>query len=289
MNESTTLSSNSRPATRADWTNLLRTLGIKPSRSMGQNFLVEPDVVRHIADAAGVCAGSHVVEIGPGLGILTRELLARGCTVTGIELDDELARFLVRELRQEPRFSLVRHDARFVDVEGVTGTDPYRVVANLPYSVATVIIRHFVESPHPPVQLTVMVQREVAARMTAAPPDMSLLGLATQFSTEPEMNFIVKPAAFVPPPKVESAVMTLDVRTHLPLDQIEREWMFTLATHAFQRRRKTITNGLAQGLGREKPVIQAYLASAGIQPMRRPETLAVDDWVTLAQAIPEQV
>jgi 16S rRNA (adenine1518-N6/adenine1519-N6)-dimethyltransferase len=276
------------PANRADWTNLLRKLGVKPSRSMGQNFLVEPDVVRRIANIAGIAEGDHIVEIGPGLGILTRELLARGCQVTGVELDDQLARYLTYELRDNDNFSLVRHDARHVDIQQLTGSNPYQVVANLPYSVATVIIRHFIESPNPPDRLTVMVQREVAERMTAAPPEMSLLGLATQFYTDAKLAFIVKPGSFAPAPKVESAVLTLRVLSEHRIDRHERERMFTLATMAFQRRRKTITNGLSQGLDLPKDAIEAALSRAEIDPMRRPQTLSVGEWIALASALPEE-
>jgi len=254
---------------------------------MGQNFLVEPEVVREIAEAAGVAAGDRIVEIGPGLGILTRELLSRGCKVTGVELDDELASFLEMDLQDETGFTLVRKDARHVDVQAITGNVSYRVVANLPYSVATVIIRHFLEAPNPPHQLTVMVQREVAERMTASPPDMSLLGLATQFYTEAALDFIVQPGAFLPPPKVESAVLTLAVRSSLPLTGQERDRMFELATMAFQRKRKTISNGLSQGLGRPKAAIETALTAASLDPMQRPQTLGVDQWVQLARAFPE--
>jgi 16S rRNA (adenine1518-N6/adenine1519-N6)-dimethyltransferase len=251
---------------------------------MGQNFLVEPDVVREIADAAAVKQGDRIVEVGPGLGILSQELLARGCRVTGVELDDELAAFLERDLHDHPGFDLVRKDARHVDVEAVTGGEPYSVVANLPYSVATVIIRHFIESGNPPNQLTVMVQREVAERMVANPPGMSLLGLATQFHTEAALDFIVQPGAFQPPPKVESAVLTLRVKQHLDLSPELRNRMFALATLAFQRKRKTIANGLSQGLDLPKNEVESRLNAAGIDPQLRPQNLDVGAWIATTHA-----
>jgi 16S rRNA (adenine1518-N6/adenine1519-N6)-dimethyltransferase len=287
MNKANTASAPRRePANRQDWIALLRTLGIKPSRAMGQNFLVEPEIVRHIADVSGVNSGSRVIEVGPGLGILTRELLRRNCTVTGVELDDELATYLENDLRDDTRFDLVRKDARHVDVAAITAGQPYQVVANLPYSVATVIIRHFVESENPPTSLTIMVQREVAERMTATPPDMSLLGLATRLYTDASIQFIVPPDSFLPPPKVESAVLTLDVRVDTGMNQFERDRLFELATMSFQRKRKTIANGLSQGLGLDKSEIEARLTDAGIDVMRRPQTLDLDDWIRLTRAIP---
>lgn len=264
---------------------LLRRLNIKPSRAMGQNFLVEPQVVRDIAEAAAISKSTKVVEIGPGLGILTHELLKRGASVTGVELDDQLANYMTWNLRDNDRFSLIRKDARHVDVVEITGDHPYQVVANLPYSVATVIIRHFVESDHPPERLTVMVQREVAERMTAEPPEMSLLGLATQLYTEAAIQFIVPSNSFLPPPKVESAVLNLDVRRDSGTTAAERDKLFELATMVFQRRRKTLANGLAQGLNRPKSDIEAELGSIDIDPMRRPQSLNLGEWIQIARTI----
>jgi 16S rRNA (adenine1518-N6/adenine1519-N6)-dimethyltransferase len=268
------------------WRRILRSRNVRPTRSMGQNFLVEPDVVRMIADTAGIEPGALVIEIGPGMGILTRELLSRGATVVGVELDRELAAFLKEDLGSIESFWLVERDARYVEIDAVTHGRPYQVAANLPYSMATVIIRHFMESPTPPTRMTVMVQREVAERMTADPPAMSLLGLATDLYAEAEIAFIVPPDVFLPPPKVESAVVALDVRPELRGDEATRDRMFELATMAFQRKRKTLSNGLSMGLDRPKAELDTTLQDAGIDPMRRPQTLTVDDWLAIARALP---
>lgn len=252
---------------------------------MGQNFLVDPDVVASIVATAGVKPGDAVVEIGPGMGALTAQLLDAGARVTGVELDDQLADLLRAEWSTHPNFRLVERDARHVDVEAIAGGEPYVVVANLPYSVATVVIRHFVEAASPPASLTVMVQREVAERMTAAQGEMSLLGLATQYYTDPRVAFIVPPEVFLPPPKVESAVVSMRMRDTFPLDAPARDRMFALATMAFQRKRKTIANGLAQGLGRPRAAIEAEIAALGIDPGLRPQALTVDDWVLLATGV----
>jgi 16S rRNA (adenine1518-N6/adenine1519-N6)-dimethyltransferase len=253
---------------------------------MGQNFLIEPEVVEMIADVADIEPGDLVIEIGPGMGILTRELLSRGATVVGVELDRELATLLKEDLGSIETFSLVERDARYVEIDEITHGRPYQVAANLPYSMATVIIRHFMESPTPPTRMTVMVQREVAERMTADPPDMSLLGLATDLYAEAEIAFIVPPDVFLPSPKVESAVVELDARPELRGDEATRERMFELATMAFQRKRKTISNGLAMGLDRPKAELDSALQDVGVDPMRRPQTLTVDDWLAVARALP---
>lgn len=270
---------------RSQWTAILKSRGIRPERSMGQNFLVDPEVVDKIVTAAAVEPGQQVIEIGPGMGVLTRRLLEAGCQVTGVELDRDLAAYLREDLSDVDGFSLIERDARHVNVSDLGIGAGYHVVANLPYSTATVILRHFLESDIPPVRLTVMVQREVAERMTAEPPDMSLLGLATQFYCDAEIAFTVPPDVFAPAPKVESAVVTLDVRESTPLDTDDRERMFSLATLAFQRRRKTISNGLSQGIDRPKSEVEQQLLEAGIDPMRRPETLTVADWVRLTRSM----
>lgn len=270
---------------RGQWASLMRARGVRPTRSMGQHFLVEERIVDAIADAADVGPRDTIVEVGPGMGILTRELLVRGATVRAVELDRELVILLRDEFGAIEQFSVTEQDARFVDPPVLVGDQRYKVVANLPYSVATVIIRRFVESATPPTQLTVMVQREVAERMTAQPPEMSLLGLATQFFTDARSVCVVPPDVFLPSPKVDSAVLTLRPRSALALDDASRDRMFALATEAFQRRRKTIANGLAQGLAAPRSAIEATLRDIQIDPMRRPQTLDVEEWVRLAKVL----
>jgi len=269
-----------------NWQKILRKHNIKPTRSMGQNFLVDTAVVQSIADVSNIEENDLVIEIGPGMGILTRELLSRGATVVGVELDRELANFLKQDLADVRTFSLVERDARHVDIGQITGGKPYQVAANLPYSVATVIIRHFMESPFAPTRMTVMVQKEVAERMTATPGSMSLLGLATDLYADAHIAFVVPPEVFLPPPKVESAVVVLDVRQSLRGTQAMRDRMFELATMAFQRKRKTISNGLSMGLDRPKAELDQVLEQTGIDPRRRPQELSVDEWLEIAKGLP---
>jgi len=273
--------------TREHWCGILRSRGIQPTRSMGQNFLVEPEVVRRIAEVAEISPASTVVEIGPGLGILTRELLGRGARVIAIELDHELKAFLDHDLAAFNNLVLVERDARHVDVDALVDGANYQVVANLPYSTGTVIIRRFLELDHPPATMTVMVQREVAERMIAKAPDVSLLSLATQFYAEVELAFIVPSDVFLPPPKVESAVVRLTIRTSPIAGIIDRERLFHLATMAFQRKRKTICNGLSQGLDRPKSEMETILAGAGIDPGLRPQAVSLQEWIVLAKALAE--
>lgn len=270
----------------AEWAAVLRKNRIKPTRSMGQNFLTSTEVVEEIVDIAGVGEGDLVIEIGPGMGILTRQLLTTGARVIGVELDRELAALLRQELGHIDCFTLVEQDARHLDIEALTGGSPCQVVANLPYSVATVIIRAFMEAATPPTRMTVMVQKEVAERMTAEPGEMSLLGLATNLYADARIALIVPPEVFLPPPKVDSAVVVLDARRSLPGTDASRDRMFELATMAFQRKRKTISNGLSQGLGIPKPELDSVFESVSVDGMRRPQTLSVDEWLVIAEALP---
>jgi 16S rRNA (adenine1518-N6/adenine1519-N6)-dimethyltransferase len=253
---------------------------------MGQNFLTSTEVVEDIVAIAGVQPDDLVIEIGPGMGILTRQLLMAGAQVTGVELDRELAQLLRVELGHIERFRLVERDARYLDIPEITGGRPFQVVANLPYSVATVIIRQFMEAPAPPTRMTVMVQKEVAERMTAEPGEMSLLGLATHLYADARIELIVPPVVFLPPPKVDSAVVVLDSREVIPGTDTSRDRMFELATMAFQRKRKTISNGLAQGLDKPKSELDVLFGELGIDGMRRPQTLSVDEWLEIAEALP---
>lgn len=272
--------------TSEQWQALLKKHRIKPTRSMGQNFLTETAVVAEIVELAEIGPDDLVLEIGPGMGILSRQIISSGAELIAVELDRELATMLRGDLSDQPSFSLIEQDARFIKPEEIVGDHSYQVVANLPYSVATVILRNLIESTHPPTRMTVMVQREVAERMTAEPGDLSLLGLATDLYSEAEIVMIVPPSVFTPPPKVESSVVRMDIRQQLRGTAEQRSRMFELATMAFQRKRKTLSNGLSMGLDRPKQELDAILSECGIDPMRRPQTLNVDEWLTIAEALP---
>lgn len=272
--------------TSDQWRSLLRKHRIKPTKSMGQNFLTETAVVENIVEIAQIGPGDLVIEIGPGMGILSREIIASGAELISVELDRELATLLRQDLADQEAFTLIEQDARYLNTTEITNGRSYQVVANLPYSVATVIMRNLMESNHPPTRMTVMVQREVAERMTAEPGSMSLLGLATDLYADASIEMIVPPEVFLPPPKVESAVVRMNTRPELRGTSQVRERMFELATMAFQRKRKTLSNGLSMGLGRPKAELDATLIGLNIDPMRRPQTLGVDEWLKIAETIP---
>jgi 16S rRNA (adenine1518-N6/adenine1519-N6)-dimethyltransferase len=250
---------------------------------MGQNFLVDPEIVDRIIEAAAISETDSVLEIGPGLGILTDALAQHAAILVAVELDTELADYLQDIYAASDRVRIVERDARYVQPDLIGLPTEYKVVANLPYSTATVILRGLLQQHHPPASLTVMVQREVGERMSAQPPDMSLLSIATQLFAEVRLAFVVQRDAFSPPPRVESAVMRLTPRP-VPPDAARLKSLFHLATLAFQSKRKTLANSLSNGLGRSKGSVESDLAQLGIDPTRRPQTLSVTEWCLLSQS-----
>lgn len=274
-----------QPMQRQNWIALLDSLGIRPSRALGQNFLVEPGIVERIAAVAEVLPGETVIEIGPGMGILTRELLSVADRVIAIELDRDLAGHLRTAFEAQPKLELIESDALRIAVENhIRADENYSITANLPYSSASAIIRFYLEQPHPPRRLTVMVQREVAERLVAAPPHMSILGIATQFYAEGSIAFHVPPGAFVPSPRVESSVITLDVRPAALLPLELRPQLFALLNAGFRHKRKTLANSIADETQLPKALISEQLAALNVDPLRRAQTLTVDEWVGLARA-----
>jgi 16S rRNA (adenine1518-N6/adenine1519-N6)-dimethyltransferase len=268
---------NSQPGWRAR----LRDLGLTPSKALGQNFLHDLAIVRRIADCAGIEPDDTVLEIGPGLGVLTDELATRARRVVAVELDDRLAAYLPSVL--PPNVELVHADALEIAPVALAGPD-YLVVANLPYSVGTAILRRLLEALPPPRSLTVMVQREVAERIAASPPAMSLLAVSVQFYGIPRVLFRVGGGAFVPPPRVESAVLRIETRVP-PLPVAEREPFFRVVQAGFAQRRKQLGNTLAAGLFLSRESVTDALQAAGVAPTERAERLTVGDWVRVYRAL----
>jgi 16S rRNA (adenine1518-N6/adenine1519-N6)-dimethyltransferase len=263
-------------------------LNIRPSKGLGQNFLFDREIVGRIVDVAGIDQSSVVVEIGAGLGIMTEELLARAGAVIAVELDQRLAAHLRHIFPDRQHFALVEADALKIDLGELTSPEtPYQIVANLPYSVAAPITRHALEAANQPSRLTVMVQKEVAERMTAEPPEMSILSVATQFYADAHIAFVVPADVFVPRPKVDSAVVQLTPRHELPLPRGDAAEFFRIVNAGFRQKRKQVVNSLSAELKLPKGDVLAHLTAAGIDPARRAETLAVEDWVRLFEALRE--
>ncbi len=268
--------------TPSSWWSILNSLGIKPSKALGQNFLHDVGIVRRIADTAELSPSDLVVEVGPGLGVLTRELAERSGSVIAIELDHRLAEY-VGNLNL-PHTHVIEGDILKVDLTSLTERRPYVVVANLPYSIASAAIAHMLENDSRPDRVVVMVQREVAERIAARPPNMSILSVAVQFFGSPRIMFRIGPGAFVPPPKIESAVLRIEVHKHPPLEPVDWPAFFGLVRAGFSQRRKQLLNAVTSALKVDKSLVAQTLTAAAIDPRRRAETLDVSDWVRFFRA-----
>ena len=233
-------------------------------KSLGQNFLVDRRIVTRIIAAAELTPEDAVLEIGPGRGTLTRPLAENAASLTAIELDDNLAAALTTEFASEPHVRVIHADAREVDISTIAPPQTLltRSSQTLPYYAAQPIVRRFLEAEHKPTLMVIMLQREVARTMTAAPGDMSLLSVATQLYGKPRIVTSVPPRAFRPAPKVTSAVVRIDVfpKPALPIDSIDA--FFTLVRAGFSAPRKQIHNCLQQGLSIPRIDAEALLSDA---------------------------
>ena len=264
---------------------------VRTKKWLGQHFLRDNSVPPRIAQAAAIQPTDLVVEVGPGLGVLTAELAGRLDPERGqlvaVELDDSLIPLLEERFASMPFVSFVHADVLDLPPEQLTDGRPYKLVANLPYYITSAILRHFLDARHKPTSLTVMVQREVAERMAARPPEMSLLAVAVQFYGKPKVVFRVPPGAFKPPPKVESAVVHIEVYGpgERPVQPTSEESFFRVVQAGFGQRRKPQAHTLAAGLDLPKQTVTDALLAAGVEPTRRAETLDLPEWAALEKQL----
>jgi 16S rRNA (adenine1518-N6/adenine1519-N6)-dimethyltransferase len=263
----------------------LRAAGLRARHGLSQNFLADADVLDAIVAEAGPEPGSRILEIGPGLGLLTDALLAAGASVTAVELDSGLAAYLRDRFGDEPRFELIEGDA--LDQDLVRLVDPpYEVVANLPYHITSPILHALLGTPPRPEQLVLTVQREVAERIAAPPGKMSYLSVFVQYHARVRIALGVPPTAFEPEPAVDSAVIVVEPYPDDDrLDAATEDALWRLVQAAFRERRKMIHNVLSRQLPVSVERVDVALAGAGIAPDRRPQTLAVGEWIALQEAL----
>jgi len=271
----------------------LRRYGIQPSKGLGQNFLVAEWAYERILEASDLQADDLVLEVGPGLGALTRRLAERAAQVVAVELDRKMLPLLAEALAEFPNAHVVQGDILELDPVALlcehTGTSEaalrYQVVANLPYYITSQALRHLLGARVRPRRLTLMVQREVAERITSGPGQMSLLAVSVQVFGAPRLVCRVPPSAFVPPPKVSSAVLQIEVFPDPLVPEERLDGFFTLARAGFSQRRKQLHNSLAAGLGLAPAQVAAALRAAEIAPQRRPQSLSIAEWSRLAAAL----
>ncbi len=263
----------------------LRAAGLRARRALSQNFLADPDVLEAILAAAAPGPGRRVLEIGPGLGLLTGGLLDSGASVTAVELDRGLAAFLRERFDGSTSLRLIEGDALDQDLVRLV-EPPYDVVANLPYHITSPILHALLGTSPRPERLVLMVQREVAERIAAPPGKMSYLSVFVQYHAKVRIALRVPANAFEPEPAVESAVIV--VEPYPPDDRLDpalEDELWRLVQAAFRERRKMIHNVLSRQLSVDGDRVGAALAEAHIDPDRRPQTLAVGEWLALREAL----
>jgi 16S rRNA (adenine1518-N6/adenine1519-N6)-dimethyltransferase len=261
--------------------NFLYAHHIRPNKAFGQNFLVDRDILLHIVEAAEIHAGDQVLELGAGTGVLTRELAKRARRIVAVELEREMLSLLAKTTHNYRNIEIMERNLLYVDPKEIFGSDSYKLVANLPYYIASPTFRHFLECANPPRLFVAMVQYEVAQRLVAAPGDLSLLGVSIQFYGEPKIIEHVPARAFYPAPRVDSAILRIDLKDEVPLTSGQRDSFFRLVHAGFSERRKQLHNSLAHGLHRKNADVQPWLLAANIDPSRRAETLSIEDWLRL--------
>ena len=265
--------------------NLLYAHNMRPNKSFGQNFLVDRSVLMRIVEAAEIIESDSVLEVGAGTGVLTRELAQRARRVVAVELERDMLALLEKTTQRYPNVELLARNLLFLNPVDVFGNTPYKLVANLPYYITAPTFRHFLESENPPQCIVVMVQQEVAQRIVAAPGDMSLLAVSVQFYGQPRIIAQVLASAFYPAPKVDSAILRIDVNPHIALTQEERDRFFRVVQAGFSEKRKQVHNALSRGMHRKDEDVRAWLATANIDPSRRAETLSIEEWLKVWQAV----
>lgn len=268
---------------------LVKKYNFKFTKSLGQNFLVDETVTRDIVLGADVCDEDLVIEIGPGVGTLTAQLLGKAKKVVAIELDSALIPILQNELGDNQKFMLVHNDALKVDFNEIIGEEKsVKLVANLPYYVTTPIVVKLLKEGYKFKSLTIMIQKEVAERMNAKPgtKDYGALSLLVQYYCDTQIVRNVPPASFIPRPKVDSIVIRLD-RLDEPKVKLDNEKLFfDVIRSSFNMRRKTLWNGV-KSVGLDKDKLQLAFDNAGIDPKRRGETLSIQEFATLSNKINE--
>lgn len=266
---------------------LLRAYGLRPQKGLGQNFLEDPAILQRIVDAAELTADDLVLEVGPGLGTLTRLLALSAGRVLAVELDERLTAILPEILADCPNVEIIHGDILDLDPadffpEQAAG---YKVVANLPYYITSAVLRHLLESPARPRLMVLTLQREVARRLMAGPGEMSLLAVSVQFYGQPRIVARIPAGAFYPPPQVDSAVVRIDVYDRRPVHVNDAHGFFRVVRAGFGQRRKQLRNALSRGLDLPVGEVVAALHRAGIAPQRRAETLSLAEWAAVWQEI----
>jgi 16S rRNA (adenine1518-N6/adenine1519-N6)-dimethyltransferase len=262
---------------------LLKRFGLRAEKRLGQNFLEDSTALEKIAHAAEIQDEDSVLEIGPGLGSLTRYLAVSARQVVAVELDEKLVPPLKAILAPYQNVRLIHGDILKLSPYELIHRPDYLVVANIPYYITSAVIRHLLENEPKPRRIVLTIQKEVAERICAKPGDLSLLALSVQVYGKPEITTRIPADAFHPTPKVDSAVIRIDIYPSPLIPEPLLETFFKLIKAGFSQKRKTLRNSLSSGLHISATEAESLLANADIDPKRRAETLSIEDWKILSE------
>ena len=267
---------------------LLRRYGLRAHKGLGQNFLQDPLALGEITAAAEIQPDDVVLEIGPGLGSLTRYLADAAKEVVAVELDAALLPPLHAVLSPHPNVRVIQGDILKLAPNDLIPETNYLVVANIPYYITSAVIRHLLESQAKPRRIVLTIQKEVAERICAKPGDLSVLALSVQVYGEPRIAARIPAQAFFPEPKVASAVLVIDIFPAPAIREAYLNTFFRLVKAGFSQKRKTLRNSLSSGLHMAPAEAAALLTRANIDPQRRAETLSIPEWETLSASFENQ-
>ncbi len=260
---------------------LFRKYHFRPSKRLGQYFLISKSVLKKIIEAASLNLKDVVIEIGPGMGTLTEELAKRAKKVVAIEKDAKMCEVLKETLKDFKNVEVIQEDILAAGFRPLPAN--YKVVANLPYYITSPVIRKFLEAKNPPVLMVLMVQKEIAKRICSEPPRMSLLSVSVQFYAKPQVLSYVSKKSFWPQPKVDSAIIKLKVKSSKL--KVDKDLFFNIVKAGFSHPRKQIINNLSKGLSLSREKVKIWLEKNKISPTQRAETLSVNDWKHLTRSI----
>jgi len=267
---------------------LLQKYQVQPKKSLGQNFLVDPNGLNKVLKAAKVSPQDIVLEIGAGLGSLTYLLAQQSRHVVAVELDTRLIAPLREALAGFTNVTICEGDMLKLSPDVLIDAERYVVVANIPYYITSALIRHLLEANHKPTRMVLTVQQEVAERILARDGKMSLLALSVQVYGKPELKARIPAGCFYPPPEVDSAVLSIELYKEPLVPSGSLDLFFKLAHAGFAQKRKTLRNTLATGMNESPAWAERLLTTAGIDPQRRAETLSMQEWKKLVEAYQQQ-
>ncbi len=277
----------------------LKQYNLHARKRLGQHFLINPGILHNITRAAALTPEDIVLEIGPGLGVLTRELVKQAGWVLAVELDNSLCEILKKNLAAFRNISIINRDileiepAELIQQErsrfppALAQVEKYKLVANLPYYITAPIIRHFCEARLKPQEMVIMVQKEVAKNITAEPGELSILAVSVQFYGKPQIAGYVPAGNFFPAPKVDSAILKVSVYEKPPFEVTAEESFFEIVRAGFCAARKQIGNSLAQGLDIPKAEVLSLLEKVGVAAQRRAETVSLEEWARMERVFSE--